>query len=362
MPKIDKYFKIVLQNEASDLHLASGAKPTMRKEGDLIAIDDEILINDILQDMLFEILTEGQKEIFIKRKELDFSIEVPAGPRFRVNYYIGNRGICAAFRIVPVRIPSVKELGLPEHILKFADLSNGLVLVTGPTGCGKSTTLAAIIEHINETRKEHVITIEDPIEFAYKNKNCLINQRELSTHTNSFANALRASLREDPDVILVGEMRDLETIELAITAAETGQLVFATLHTPSAAQSVDRIIDVFPEGKQAQIRTMLADTLKGIVAQQLLKKADKTGRVVAVELLFVNYAVSNLIRDGKTYQIPTVMQTSKQEKMQLMDEEIMKYLLNKTITPEEAYLKANNKKLFAPYLTGDNSSGMNNNF
>jgi twitching motility protein PilT len=351
MAKIDKYFKIVLKEEASDFHLNSGAKPFMRKEGELIPIEDEVLTSDIVEEMLYEIINEEKKEKFLQEKTLDFSFEVSFGSRFRVNYFVDLNGICAAFRIVPKRIMGIKELGLPERILDFSQMNSGLVLVTGPTGCGKSSTLAAIIEHINETRKEHIITIEDPIEFVYKNKGSLINQRELGDHTNTFASALKVVLREDPDVILVGEMRDLETIELALTAAETGQLIFATLHTPSAAQTVDRIIDVFPEGKQAQIRTMLAHTLNGIIAQQLLKKTDKSGRVPAIELLFVNYAVSNLIREGKSYQIPTVMQTSRNEGMQMMDEEIMNYLLQKMITPEEAYFKANNKKLFAPYMS-----------
>jgi twitching motility protein PilT len=350
MAKIDTYFKMVLQNEASDLHLDSGSKPMMRKEGELIALDEQVLSWRELEEMLFELLTEEQKKIFLEKKELDFSYEVANGARFRGNYFMESRGIGAAFRMVPVRICSVKELGLPEQILKFADMNNGLVLVTGPTGCGKSTTLAAIIEHINMTRKEHIIAIEDPIEFSYQDKKSLINQRELGIHTNSFAAALRSALREDPDVILVGEMRDLETMELAMTAAETGQLVFATLHTPSAAQSVDRIIDVFPEGEQPQIRNMLADTLRGVISQQLLIRADREGRVPAVEILFVNHAVSNLIREGKTFQILSFMQTAKKEGTQIMDEEIMNYLQKKIVDPEEAYKKANNKKPFEPFL------------
>ncbi len=350
MLKIDSYFKAVLKNEASDLHLCSGSKPIMRKEGELISIEDEPLDPDALEEMLTELLTEEQKHRFLLKKELDFSCEVANGERFRVNFFFASRGVCAAFRTVPSHIYSIKELGLPQHIIKFADMNNGLVLITGPTGCGKSTTLAAIIDHINRTRKEHIITIEDPIEFSYKDNKSLVNQRELGIHTNSFAGALKSALREDPDVILVGEMRDLETMELAMTAAETGQLIFATLHTPSAAQSVDRIIDVFPEGKQAQVRTMLADTLKGVIAQQLLIRSDKDGRVPAIEILFVNPAVSNLIREGKTYQIPSFMQTAKRDGTQIMDEEIMKYLQKKVISPAEAYKKANNKNLFEPYL------------
>jgi twitching motility protein PilT len=350
MAKIDNYIKTILKHEASDLHLNAGAKPIMRKEGELIALDEQVLAWRELEEMLLSLLTEEQKQTFLEKKELDFSYEVANGARFRVNYFRESRGIGSAFRTVPKRISSIKELGLPEQILKFADMNNGLVLVTGPTGCGKSTTLAAIIEHINTTRKEHIITIEDPIEFSYQNKKSLINQRELGIHTHSFAGALKSALREDPDVILVGEMRDLETMELAMTAAETGQLIFATLHTPSAAQSVERIIDVFPEGKQAQVRTMLADTLKGVVAQELLIRSDKEGRVPAIEILFSNVAVANLIRAGKTYQIPSFMMTSKKQGMQIMDEEIMKYLENKIVTPEEAYKKANDKKAFEPFL------------
>jgi twitching motility protein PilT len=281
---------------------------------------------------------------------LDFAYEIPNVARFRANYFYQKRGLGAVFRIIPSKILSVEELNLPETVLKFTRLSRGLVLVTGPTGSGKSTTLAAMIDYININRKEHILTIEDPVEFVHKNKNCLVNQREVLTHTGSFSMALRAALREDPDVILVGEMRDLETIELAITAAETGHLVFGTLHTNSAAKTVDRIIDAFPSDRQAQIRTMLSESLKGVISQQLLKRADKPGRVASVEILYVNSAVANLIREGKTFQIPSVIQTGKGDGMQLMDQSIMDYLMKKVISPDEAYLKANDKKAFERFL------------
>ncbi len=350
MAKIDKFFKYMLDKNASDLHLSVGTKPMIRKHGELEEIDFQVLTNDILKELLFEILSDDQKKIFIEKKDYDFAYEIPSVARFRANIFLQKRGIGAVFRIIPGGIQSVEELGLPKQILKLANLNKGLVLVTGPTGSGKSTTLAAIIDYINRNRKDHILTIEDPIEFVHHNKGCLINQREINTHTESFATALRAALREDPDIILVGEMRDLETIELAITAAETGHLVFGTLHTSSASKTVDRIIDAFPAGQQAQIRTMLSESLKGVVAQQLLKRSDKPGRIAAIELLFVNVAIANLIREGKTYQISSMMQMAKADGMQLLDQAIMELLMQKIISPEEAYLKANDKKTFEKYL------------
>lgn len=350
MAKIDGLFRYMIENNASDLHLSVGSKPKIRKHGELEEIGHEDLTNETLRDILFEILSEEQRKEFVTRKDLDFAHEIPGTARFRANYFLQKRGLGAVFRLIPTRILSVEELGLPKQVLKFTELSRGLVLVTGPTGSGKSTTLAAIIDYINRNRRDHILTIEDPIEFVHQNKGCLINQRELGSHTDSFASALRAALREDPDVILVGEMRDLETIELAITAAETGHLVFGTLHTNSAAKTVDRMIDAFPSGQQAQIRTMLSESLKGVVAQQLLKRADKPGRVAALEILFVHTAVANLIREGKTFQIPSIIQTGKGEGMQLMDQAVMEFLMQKQVSPEEAYLKANDKKSFERFL------------
>ena len=350
MAKIDMFFKYMVEKNASDLHLSVGSKPMIRKHGELEEINFQVLTDDILKGLLFEILSEDQKKKFIEEKDLDFAYEIPGSARFRANLFLQKRGLGAAFRVIPGNILSVEELGLPQQILKLAGLNKGLVLVTGSTGSGKSTTLAAIIDYINRNRKDHILTVEDPIEFVHQNKGCLINQREISTHTVSFAAALRAALREDPDVILVGEMRDLETIELAITAAETGHLVFGTLHTSSAAKTVDRIIDAFPAGQQAQIRTMLSESLKGVISQQLLKRDDKPGRVAAIELLFVNVAMANLIREGKTFQIASMMQMAKADGMQLLDQAIMEFMMQKIVSPEEAYAKANDKKTFEKYL------------
>ena len=350
MARIDKFFEYTIENNASDLHLSVGSKPKIRKHGELEEINFQVLTNEILKDLLFEILAEEQKKKFIEKKDLDFAYEIPSVARFRANFFLQNRGLGAAFRVIPSKILSVEQLGLPKQILKFADLSRGLVLVTGSTGSGKSTTLAAIIDYINRNRKDHILTVEDPIEFVHQNKGCLVNQREIINHTESFATALRAALREDPDVILVGEMRDLETIELAITAAETGHLVFGTLHTSSAAKTVDRIVDAFPAGQQAQIRTMLSESLKGVVAQQLLKRSDKPGRVAAIEILFVNVAIANLIREGKTFQIPSMIQTAKADGMQLLDQAIMELMMQKIVSTEEAFMKANDKKSFERFL------------
>jgi twitching motility protein PilT len=350
MAKIDRFFQYMVEKNASDLHLSVGAKPMIRKHGELEEINFQVLTEDILRELLFEILSEDQKKNFIELKDLDFAYEITNSARFRANYFLQKRGPAAAFRVIPSSILSVEELGLPKQILRLASLNKGLVLVTGSTGSGKSTTLAAIIDYINRNRKDHILTIEDPIEFVHQNKGCLVNQREISTHTESFAAALRAALREDPDVILVGEMRDLETIELAITAAETGHLVFGTLHTGSAAKTVDRIIDAFPAGQQAQIRIMLSESLKGVIAQQLLKRDDKPGRVAAIEILFVNVAIANLVREGKTFQISSMMQMAKADGMQLLDQAIMELIMQKIVSPEEAYAKANDKKIFEKYL------------
>ena len=350
MAKIDALFTYMIENNASDLHLSTGTKPKIRKHGELEELDQPVLTNDHLRALLFEIATEAQQKIFNDRKDLDFAYEIPDVARFRANYFEQKRGMGAVFRVIPTKILSIQDLGLPDQILRLTQLSRGLVLVTGPTGSGKSTTLAAIIDYININRKDHILTIEDPIEFVHMNKSCLVNHREIGTHTESFAAALRAALREDPDVILVGEMRDLETIELAITAAETGHLVFGTLHTSSAAKTIDRIIDAFPAGQQAQIRTMLSESLKGVLCQQLLRRTDKPGRLAALEILFCKTAIANLIREGKTFQIPSVMQTSKGEGMQLLDQAIMDFLMQKKIAPDEAYLKANDKNAFERFL------------
>ena len=350
MAKIDAFFKYMIEHKASDLHLCSGARAKIRKHGELEEMDYPELTNDALQSLLFEITTEQQKNSFLAKKDLDFAYEIPGVARFRANYFEQKRGTGAVFRVIPTEILSVEALNLPQQILKLTQLSRGLVLVTGPTGSGKSTTLAAIIDYINRNRKDHILTIEDPVEFVHQNKGCLVNHREIGNHTESFAAALRAALREDPDVILVGEMRDLETIELAITAAETGHLVFGTLHTSSAAKTVDRIIDAFPAGQQAQIRTMLSESLKGVICQQLLKRIDMPGRLAALEILFCKTSIANLIREGKTFQIPSMIQTGKGDGMQLLDQAIMDFLMKKQISPEEAYLKANDKNAFERFI------------
>ena len=350
MAEIDALFNYMLENDASDLHLSTGAKPMIRKHGELEEMDAPELTDEALQKMLFEITNEKQKELFLAKKDLDFAYEIPGVSRFRANYFEQKRGTGAVFRVIPTKILTAEELGLPEQILRFTQLSRGLVLVTGPTGSGKSTTLAAIIDYINRNRKDHILTVEDPVEFVHMNQQCLVNHREVGTHTQSFAAALRAALREDPDVILVGEMRDLETIELAITAAETGHLVFGTLHTNSAAKTIDRIIDAFPSGQQAQIRTMLSESLKGVICQQLLKRTDKPGRLAALEILYCKTSIANLIREGKTFQIPSMIQTGKGEGMQLMDQAIMDFLMNKQVSPDEAYMKANDKNAFERFI------------
>ncbi len=356
MAKIDSLFNYMIEQDASDLHLCTGSRPKLRKHGELMETEHDVLTADSIQELLFEIASNEQQEVFNQTKDLDFAYEIPKVARFRANYFEQKYGMGAVFRVIPSKILSIEDLKLPEQILKLTQLSRGLVLVTGPTGSGKSTTLAAIIDYINKNRKDHILTVEDPIEFVHQSKGCLVNHREVGTHTKSFSSALRAALREDPDVILVGEMRDLETIELAITAAETGHLVFGTLHTSSAAKTIDRLIDAFPAGQQAQIRTMLSESLKGVICQQLFKRTDQPGRLAALEILFCKAAVANLIREAKIHMITSVMQTSKGEGMQLMDQAIMDFLMKKMISPEEAYLKANNKATFEKFVNKNNGS------
>lgn len=310
MAEIDKLFQVMVAQNASDMHLSAGAPPYLRVHGEMKPLEHPPLDSQSVQGLIFEILTEKQKKLFVENWELDCSYQLPGVGRFRVNVFMQRRGLGGVFRVIPEEIKTAQELNLPSALLDLINVPRGLVLVTGPTGSGKSTTLASLLHTINLERKEHIITIEDPIEFVHENRASLINQREISSHTKSFANALRAALREDPDIILVGELRDLETIHLAMTAAETGHLVFGTLHTNSAAKTVDRIIDAFPEAQQAQIRVMLAESLRGVVAQTLFPRADKPGRVAALEILINTHAIANLIREGKTFQIPSAMQTS----------------------------------------------------
>jgi twitching motility protein PilT len=334
------------EQEASDLHLSSGAPPIFRIHGEMVPQNMKPLISDNLKALLFEILTEKQQAEFEEKHDLDFAYAIPSVARFRGNLLMQHRGIAAVFRIIPSTILSADELKLPEGIRRMTSFTKGLVLVTGPTGSGKSTTLAAMIDLINSTRAEHIITLEDPLEFIHPIKKALINQRQVGEHTMSFASALRAALREDPDIIMVGEMRDLETISLAMSAAETGHLVFGTLHTNTAAKTIDRIIDVFPKDAQSQVRVMLSESLKGVVCQQLLKKADGKGRVAAHEIMIGTPAIGNLIREGKTVMITSIIQTAKKEGMQLLDQNLMDLLKTRQINPEEAYRYAVDKKSF----------------
>jgi twitching motility protein PilT len=335
MAALDDLLKLTKQHNASDLHLTSGSPPYLRIHGEMLRLNYKSVSAEVCQGLIFEILTERQRESFQENMELDFSHSVRGLGRFRVNVFMQRNGLGAVFRLIPENIQTISELGLPDQILDLVDVSEGLVLVTGPTGSGKSTTLASIIHTINERERAHIITIEDPIEFVHNNKQSLINQREVSSHTHSFSNALRAALREDPDIILVGEMRDLETMSLALTAAETGHLVFATLHTNSAVKTVDRIIDVFPEGQQGQIRSMLSESLRGIVAQALLPRADGKGRAVVAEILFNVPAVANLIREGKGYQIASVMQTGRAHGMLTFESSVNELTRSGLITRDE---------------------------
>lgn len=350
MAKIDAFFKLMNEEGASDLHLIAGERPMLRITGDIERVKYKVLDNDDLRTMLYEITPEHKIKQFEETGDVDFGYEVASLARYRANYFMQKNGIGAVFREIPSTILTAKDLGLPAVISKLASLPRGLVLVTGPTGSGKSTTLAAIVDEANKTRKDHIITVEDPIEFVHKNDRCVVNHREVGIHTKSFASALRGALREDPDIILVGEMRDLETISLAVEAASTGHLVFSTLHTTSAHKTVDRMIEVFPAEQQQQIRSTLADGLRAIIAQVLFKRIDKKGRCVALEILIATPAVRNLIREAKTYQIPSMVQTGKRYGMQLLDDAIMNLLNKGWISADEAYTKANEKAKFRPFL------------
>jgi twitching motility protein PilT len=350
MAQIDAFFKLMHEQGASDLHLVAGHQPVMRIHGELERVKFRELDNDTLKAMLYEITPEHKMKIFEETGDVDFAYEVPGLARYRVNLFMQLHGIGAVFREIPSEIKTCDELGLPPVVKRLAQLPKGLVLVTGPTGSGKSTTLAAIIDEANRTRKDHIITIEDPIEFVHKSKKAVVNQREVGTHTKSFSAALRGALREDPDIILVGEMRDLETISLAIEAAATGHLVFGTLHTINAAKTVDRIIEVFPVDEQEQIRSTLADSIRAVISQTLFKRIDRKGRVAALEIMIATPAIRNLIRERKTYQIPSMLQTGKKYGMQSLDDAIMDLLKKGIISPEEAFNKCTDKTRFLPFL------------
>ncbi|MFA5904915.1 MAG: type IV pilus twitching motility protein PilT [Desulfobacula sp.] len=350
MAEIDAFFKLMHEQGASDLHLSSGQQPALRLHGDIQRIKYDTLTSDKLRGLLYEITSQEKIKIFEETGDVDFGYEIPGLARYRANYFMQKNGISAVFREIPSEVLTVEQLGLPPVISKLAELPRGLVLVTGPTGSGKSTTLAAIVDQANKVRKDHIITVEDPIEFVHRSQNCIVNHREVGLHTKTFSSALRGALREDPDIILVGELRDLETISLAIEAASTGHLVFGTLHTSSAAKTVDRIIEVFPSTEQAQIRSTMADGLRAIIAQTLFKRIDKKGRCAALEILVATPAVRNLIREAKTHQVPSMIQTGKQYGMQLLDDAIMGLYKKGWISAEDAYNKANNKSLFRSFL------------
>ena len=340
---IEAMLRAMAQRGASDLHLTAGVSPLMRLHGEIQRADDAPPISaDALRSLLWPIVPRRNRDEFERRHDSDFAYEIAGVSRFRVNLFMDRNGIGAVFRRIPFEILPAERLGLSVQVLELCDLSRGLVLVTGPTGSGKSTTLASLIDRVNGSRDDHIVTIEDPVEFVHNDKRCLVRQREVGVHTDGFRTALRAALREDPDVVLVGEMRDLETVEIAIETAETGHLVFGTLHTNTAASTVDRIIDQFPADRQSQIRAMLSDSLKGVIAQTLCRKVGG-GRVAAYEVLIGTPAVANLIREGKTFQLPGTMQTSKHLGMVTMADSLLDLVLRGVVEPREAYLKAINK-------------------
>jgi len=351
MPKLDftHLLKTAIERNASDLHLTVGEPPMLRIHGSIQPMNekDQPLSPEDLHHSLYDILTEEQRERFERHKELDLAVELKDVGRFRANIFYTRRGVGAAFRHIPFKIRSLAELGLPEETLQqISDRKKGLILVTGPTGSGKSTTIAAMIDYINSTRNEHIITIEDPIEFVHEHKRCIVNQREVGSNTLSFSNALKSALREDPDVILVGEMRDLETISLALTAAETGHLVFSTLHTMNAPKTVDRVIDVFPPEQQQQIRIMFAEAIVAIISQVLIKKKDGSGRFAALEIMIATTAVKNLIREGKTHQLSSIIQTSQKMGMQNMDQVLKNLAMTGKADVKETKMYASNPDLF----------------
>lgn len=356
MAKINELFREVKEAGASDLHLVTGFPPMLRLKGEMSRTKHEILTNQSLTEMLYEILSPEQQHHLEEHRDLDAAYELEGVARFRCNFFYQHRGIGAVFRIIPTKILTIEDLKLPSVLYKIAEFRRGLVVVTGPTGSGKSTTLAAIVDQINKTREAHILTIEDPIEFVHPNIKCLISQREAGVHAHNFAEALRVATREDPDIILVGEMRDLETISLALTCASLGILVFGTLHTNSAAKTIDRIVDAFPSDQQNQVRSMLGDSVQAIIAQQLLRTKDGKGRCAVNEILLGSPALANMIREGKVSQIPSLIQGGASEGMQTMDTALMKAIREDRITPEAAYEKGIDKSLFAAMLPGKEES------
>ena len=351
--KIDVFFQALVDQGGSDLHLSEGEPPKIRVHGDVTAIREEALTHEEMVELMEPICPSKLWKEFCEIGDADFAYEMDEKSRFRCNYMKQQRGYCCVFRLIPTKILTLEQLNVPEQIKRFGEMRSGLVLVTGPTGSGKSTTLAALIDYINTNFSRHIITVEEPIEFVHPSKKSIITQREVPNNCPSFADGLRASLREDTDIVLVGEMRDLETISLALTAAETGLLVFGTLHTNNARKTVDRIIDVFPAEQQSQARTMLAGSLRGVVAQLLMKRCDKPGRVAVNEILFATPAVSAIIREGATQKLADVIIGGKSMGMQFMDDAIWQKLQQGMVTPEEAYMKAIDKARFKNFLPKD---------
>jgi twitching motility protein PilT len=352
MAKIDAFFKLMHEQGASDLHLVAGQPPALRIRGEIERVKYKVLTSDDLRAMLYEITPEYKVKVFEETGDVDYGYEIPGLARYRANYFMQKNGVGAVFREIPSTIMTTEQLELPTVVSKLAMLPRGLVLVTGPTGSGKSTTLASVVDVANRNRKDHIITVEDPIEFVHQSQGCIINQREVGLHTKTFSAALRGALREDPDIILVGEMRDLETISLAVEAATTGHLVFSTLHTSSASKTVDRVIEVFPAQEQALIRSTLAEGLRAVISQVLFKRIDKVGRIVALEIMIATPAVRNLIREAKIHQIPSMIQTGKKYGMILLDDSIMDLFKRGIISAEDAYAKSNDKARFRPLLRG----------
>src|SRR5713226_1518018 len=353
MAYLDQFLNVVVQQEASDLHIGEGQPPKIRKHGDIMPIRGEPVSRDEAAAMLSEVCGPQKWEIFEERGDLDFAYEMDTASRFRSNYFKQTNGYGAVFRLIPTKISTLEELGIPIVVKQFGHLRGGLVLVTGPTGSGKTTTQAGLLDYINENFSKHIVTIEEPIEFVHEHKRSIITQREVPGDARTFPDALKAALREDVDAVLVGEMRDLETISLALTAAETGLLVFGTLHTNNSRKTVDRMVDVFPAQRQPQARTMLANSLRGVLAQLLLKKADGSGRVAVTEVLVANAAVSAIIREGATQKLQDVIISGKAQGMQFMDDAIFALLQNGTVTPYEAFMKAIDKNRFKKFLPAE---------
>jgi len=343
---ISELLAFAVKNKASDLHLSSGLPPMIRVNGDVRRINLPPMEHKDVHGMIYDIMNDAQRKHYEENLECDFSFAIPGLARFRVNAFVQNRGAAAVLRTIPTKILSLEELATPKIFAEISLQPRGIVLVTGPTGSGKSTTLAAMLNHVNENEYAHVLTIEDPIEFVHESKKCLINQREVGPHTLSFSNALRSALREDPDVILVGEMRDLETIRLAMTAAETGHLVFATLHTSSAAKTIDRIIDVFPAAEKDMVRAMLSESLRAVISQTLLKTKDGNGRIAAHEIMIGTPAIRNLIRENKVAQMYSSIQTGQAQGMQTLDQCLLDLVRRNVVSPAEARMRAQNKENF----------------